>query len=152
MTKEQLKYYIDNFDSFSTELEQKISSIPYEQLEIVDNLNMDSIQDYEKAYEIYSEFCKDIFEKYQMNLEAFTTILSLQESDREIIIGREKNTQLLKRKVIVIFTEMKRCFVKNGLNIFLMKIIQMFWMKFLKQLKLNIMNTLMVMKLMSMLI
>lgn len=96
MTKEQLKYYIDNFDSFSTELEQKISSIPYEQLEIVDNLNMDSIQDYEKAYEIYSEFCKDIFEKYQMNLEAFTTILSLQKSDREIIIGREKNTQLLK--------------------------------------------------------
>ena len=96
MTKEQLKYYIDNFDSFSTELEQKISSIPQEQLEIVDNLNMDSIQDYEKAYEIYSEFCKDIFEKYQMNLEAFTTILSLQESDTEIIIGREKNTQLLK--------------------------------------------------------
>ena len=96
MTKEQLKYYIDNFNSFSTELEQKISSIPQEQLEIVDNLNMDSIQDYEKAYEIYSEFCKDIFEKYQMNLEAFTTILSLQKSDREIIIGREKNTQLLK--------------------------------------------------------
>ena len=96
MTKEQLKYYIDNFDSFSTELEQKIPSIPQEQLEIVDNLNMDSIKDYEKAYEIYSEFCKDIFEKYQMNLEAFTTILSLQESDREIIIGREKNTQLLK--------------------------------------------------------
>ena len=53
MTKEQLKYYIDNFDSFSTELEQKISSITQEQLEIVDNLNMDSIQDYEQAYEIY---------------------------------------------------------------------------------------------------
>lgn len=96
MTKEQLKYYIDNLDSFVTELEPKISSIPQEQLEIVDNLNMDSIKDYEKAYEIYSEFCKDIFEKYQMNLEAFTTILSLQKSDREIIIGREKNTQLLK--------------------------------------------------------
>lgn len=114
MTKEKLKYYIDNFDSFSTELEQKIPSIPQEQLEIVDNLNMDSIKDYEKAYEIYSEFCKDIFEKYQMNLEAFTTILSLQESDREIIIGREKNTQLLKDIIDIYGEQAKDILGTNG--------------------------------------
>ncbi len=96
MTKEQLKYYIDNLEGFSSELEQRLSSISEEKQEIIDNLDLDSEQDYENAYEMYSEFCKDIFEKYQMNLEAFTTVFLLKESNRERIIGRDKSTQLLK--------------------------------------------------------
>ena len=116
MTKEQLKYYIDNIDNFSTELDQKISSIPQEQLEIVDNLNMDSAQDYEKAYKIYSEICKDIFEKYQMSLEAFIIIMSLQRNDREKILGREENTQLLK-DIIDIYGEQANDILDVNLNI-----------------------------------
>mgnify|MGYP004508779985 CR=1 FL=1 len=96
MTKEQLKYYIDNLDNFKAELIQKIQAIPQERLEILQNLDMDSAQDFERYYEICSEFCKDILEKYHMNLEIFKTVFSIQNDNGKEIIGREKYTQLLK--------------------------------------------------------
>ena len=59
MTKEQLKYYIDNFDSFSTELEQKIYILYFinqeNQSEISKELNLSQSYISRKIYSIINK-------------------------------------------------------------------------------------------------
>jgi len=104
MTKEELKYYVDNREGFIAEITEGISAMPPEELNNVNNMERDTEEDYAKIYEVYLKYCPEVLAKYHMNVEAFTTIVVMGNSDREAILGKERSHQLL-RDVIDLYGE-----------------------------------------------
>lgn len=101
MTKEQIKFFIDNEETIFDEIDQRLESLGQE-IDLPYNVSVENIRDF---YDEYYKHCSDIFDKYNMDYDAFTTILSISEGEksfREQILGRDKANQLL-RDVIDIY-------------------------------------------------
>lgn len=101
MTKEQIKFFIDNQETIFDEIGQRLDSLGQE-IDLPDDASVENIRDF---YDEYYKHCSDIFDKYNINYDAFTTILAISEGDksfREQILGRDEANQLL-RDVIDIY-------------------------------------------------
>lgn len=101
MTKEQIKFFIDNEQTIFDEIDQRLKSLGQE-IDLPDDVSAENIRDF---YAEYYKHCSDIFDKYNMDYDAFTAILAISEGDksfRELILGRDEANQLL-RYVIDIY-------------------------------------------------
>lgn len=101
MTKEQIKFFIDNQETIFDEISQRLESLGQE-IDLPDDISAENIINF---YDEYYKNCSDIFDKYNMDYDAFTTILAISEGDksfREQILGRDKANQLL-RDIIDIY-------------------------------------------------
>lgn len=101
MTKEQIKFFIDNEQTIFDEIDQRLESLG-QQIDLPDDASAENIRDF---YAEYYKHCSDIFDKYNMDYDAFTAILAISERDksfRELILGRDEANQLL-RDVIDIY-------------------------------------------------
>lgn len=101
MAKEQIKFFIDNEETIYDELDQRLESLDQE-IDLPDTVSAENIRN---VYNEYYKHCADIFDKYNMDYDAFTTILVISEGDksfREQILGRDEANQLL-RDVIDIY-------------------------------------------------
>ena len=95
MTKEQIKFFIDNEETIFDEIDQRLESLGRE-IELPDDISAENIRD---VYDEYYKHCSDIFNKYNLNYDAFKTILSISEEDksfREQILGKDEANQLIK--------------------------------------------------------
>lgn len=101
MTKEQIKFFIDNQETIFDEIYQRLESLGQE-IDLPDDISAENIRYfYDECY----KNCSDIFDKYNMDYDAFTTILAISEGDksfREQILGRDEANQLL-RDIIDIY-------------------------------------------------
>lgn len=96
MTKETIKYYIDNMDAIL----DRIEDIPEEELteEMITN-------NIEEVYNIFSKYNSDTVDKYNLNLNAFKMLVAVYLEDkiaREQLLGREESNKLL-RDIIDIY-------------------------------------------------
>lgn len=95
MTKEQIKFFIDNEETIFDEIGQRLESLRRE-IVLPDDISDENIRDvYDECY----KHCSDIFDKYNLNYDAFKTILSISggnKSFREQILGKDGANQLLK--------------------------------------------------------
>lgn len=101
MTKEQIKFFIDNQETIFDEIDQRLDSLGQE-IDLPDDVSVENIRGF---YDEYYKHCSDIFDKYNMDYDAFTTILAISEGDksfREQILGHDEANQLL-RDVIDIY-------------------------------------------------
>ena len=101
MTKEQIKFFIDNEETIFDEIDQRLESLGQE-IDLPDDISAENIINF---YDEYYKNCSDIFDKYNMDYDAFTTILAISEGDksfREQILGRDEANQLL-RDIIDIY-------------------------------------------------
>ena len=101
MTKEQIKFFIDNQETIFDEIGQRLESLGQE-IELPDDISAENIRNF---YDEYYKHCSDIFDKYNMDYDAFTTIFAISEGDksfREQILGRDESNQLL-RDIIDIY-------------------------------------------------
>ena len=101
MTKEQIKFFIDNQETIFDEIGQRLESLGQE-IDLPDDISAENIRN---LYDEYYKHCSDIFDKYNMDYNAFTTILAISEGDksfREQILGRDESNQLL-RDIIDIY-------------------------------------------------
>ena len=101
MTKEQIKFFIDNQETIFDEISQRLESLGQE-IDLPDDISAENIINF---YDEYYKNCSDIFDKYNMDYDAFTTIFAISEGDnsfREQILGRDKANQLL-RDIIDIY-------------------------------------------------
>lgn len=103
MTKEQIKFFIDNGETIFDEIGQKLESLGQE-IELPDNdVSVKNVRDfYDECY----KHCSDIFDKYNLDYNAFKIILSIiserDKSFREQVLGRDEANQLL-RDIIDIY-------------------------------------------------
>jgi len=101
MTKEQIKFFIDNEETIFDEIDQRLESLG-EEIDLLDDVSAENIRD---VYNEYYKHCSDIFDKYNMDYAAFTAILAISEGNklfREQILGCDEANQLL-REVIDIY-------------------------------------------------
>lgn len=110
MTKEQIKFLIDNEQTIFDEIFQKLENLG----EKIDIPNFNSIGDIRNFYDYCYKHCSDILYKYNFDFDAFKTVISIyieSKSFREQILGEDKANQLL-RDIIDIYGD-KACEILN---------------------------------------
>ena len=83
MTKEQIKFFIDNEQTIYDEIYQRLESLGQERdlIDLPDDASAENIRDF---YDEQYKHCSDIFDKYNMNYDAFTIILAINEADNGV--------------------------------------------------------------------
>lgn len=96
MTKDRIKFYIDNYDAILDEL----NNIQPEESDF-ENIEKSNIID--QLYYVFQKYCKDILDKYSIDKEALKLLLSFNEkSARDELLGIDEGNQLL-RDIIDIY-------------------------------------------------
>lgn len=103
MTKEQIKFFIDNQETIMEEIGQGLDSIN-ETLEMPETIDKGSIKE---LFDICKKYCSDIIDKYHIDEDAFKIIFSMYEGNkasREEFLGKDGANELL-RDIIDIYEE-----------------------------------------------
>ena len=101
MTKDEIKFFFDNQETIFGEISKRLESLGQE-IELPSDVSAENIRD---VYDEYYKHCSDIFDKYNLDYDAFKAIFSISRRDksfREQILGRDGANQLL-RDIIDIY-------------------------------------------------
>ena len=116
MTKEQIKFYLENAEDIIDEIDNKTQ----ESQELEDLLENITAENIEEGYKVLSQIYPDIIEKYVLSIDALKVVIAIESenrSDREEILGRNEANQLL-RDVVDIFGEEAYEYLKCDSSIF----------------------------------
>ena len=105
MTKEQIKFYVENAETIGDEIYDNLKENG--DGDLYDLFDEISAENFEENYRELSQACPDIFEKYNLSIEALKIVKAIEDVDRtyrEEILGRDEANQLL-RDVVDIFGE-----------------------------------------------
>lgn len=93
MTKENLKYFIDNRNPILNEIEQRLETAG--QSDVLEEITSENITE---LYDVCDQYCSDILDKYNLNFDAFKTIVAIfgDRAFKEQILGKDEANQLLK--------------------------------------------------------
>ena len=93
MTKENLKYFIDNRNPILNEIEQRLETAG--QSDVLEEITSENITE---LYDVCDQYCSDILDKYNLNFDAFKTIVAISgdRAFKEQILGKDEANQLLK--------------------------------------------------------
>ena len=72
MTKENLKYFIDNRNPILNEIEQRLETAG--QSDVLEEITSENITE---LYDVCDQYCSDILDKYNLNFDAFKTIVAI---------------------------------------------------------------------------
>ena len=95
MTKEKVKFLVDNNDGILDEISQKLDNLSIK-LEI-DDSSVISVDALEAQFEEIYRYCSDIFEKYNIDFESYKILKSVEDKDVRLkCLNPEENSELLR--------------------------------------------------------
>lgn len=96
MTKEKIKYVLDNEDNIAEEIDEKSEELKELNIDLSDDFSAENIKGF---YDECNKYFPEIFEKYNLDFEAFKVFVAIYEENktfREQVLGIDEANQLLK--------------------------------------------------------
>ena len=96
MTKEKIKYVLDNEDNIAEEIDEKLEELKELNIDLSDDFSAENIKGF---YDECNKYFPEIFEKYNLDFEAFKIFVAIygeNKTFREQVLGIDEANQLLK--------------------------------------------------------